>query len=98
MLEQLSAEDIRALLAKMDSTQPIEVTRIRYKNSQEIRRSSRMSVAELQDFILTSHEDGHQPGGDLEVPLDSDRILVGHHDGIYWIEDANQKQDDDTNA
>lgn len=31
--------------------------------------------------------EGHQPGGDLEVawPGSSD-VLVGHHDGLYWVE------------
>lgn len=98
MVAHLSAKEIGALLAEMDSTRPIEVMRIRYKNRQEIRRTQLMSFVEFRDFILTSHGDEHQPGGDLEVALDSDRILVGHHDGIYWIEDAKQKRDDDTNA
>lgn len=57
-----------------------------------------MSVAEFRDFILGSCESGHQPGGDLEAPLDSRRILVGHHDGIYWIEDTKGNPGDGTTA
>jgi predicted peptidase len=98
MVEHLSEEEIRALLAEMDPTRPIEVTRIRYKNRQEIRRSTPMSVAEFRDFILGSYENGHQPGGDLEAPLDCRRILVGHHDGIYWIEELKGNPEDGTTA
>ena len=88
MIAHLSSNEIRALFSQMKSSGGIEVTRIRYKNRQEIRRTTLMTVAELQNFILASCEDGHQPGGDLEVTLDDKRILVGHHDGVYWIKGA----------
>jgi hypothetical protein len=46
-----------------------------------------MSVDELESLILSSMEEGQQPGGDLEVALPgSSDALVGHHDGLYWLE------------
>jgi hypothetical protein len=82
----LAPNEIRALFQKLDRSQPLLVSRIRYKNRQEIRKATLMSVSDLEHFILSAQEDGRQPGGDLEVLLDPDCLLVGHHDGIYWIE------------
>ncbi len=98
MTSHLSKEELEALFDGLDGKKPLHVTHIRYKNAEEIRRTQVMTLAECQEFVLTSHQDGHQPGGDCEVPLDSNRILVGHHDGIYWIEDAKQQPDDRRDA
>jgi hypothetical protein len=46
-----------------------------------------MLVCELKEFILNAIDDELQPGGDLELWLPSlGEKLVGHHDGIYWLE------------
>ncbi len=83
----LSQEQLEELLARFSPDALVVVTRIRYKNRVEIRRSSEMTVEALREFVLTAMEKGHQPGGDLEVFLPGmSACLVGHHDGIYWLE------------
>ncbi len=83
----LSCEEVRSLLASFPQGETITVVRTRYKNKTEIRTEVRMSVDELESLILSSMEEGQQPGGDLEVALPgSSDALVGHHDGLYWLE------------
>lgn len=82
-LDQSAIEEI------LDSIEgdTITVERIRAHNKGEIRKSSVMTVNELKGFIHESIEDSHQPGGDIEVWLPKlEKKLVGHHDGIYWLE------------
>lgn len=75
------------MLSAFPQGEAITVIRIRYKNMAEIRNEARMQVHELESLILSSMEDGHQPGGDLEVALPGNSdVLVGHHDGLYWVE------------
>lgn len=75
------------MLAPFPHGEAITVVRIRYKNKTEIRTEVRMPVDEFESLILSSMEEGQQPGGDLEVTLPgSSDVLVVHHDGLYWIE------------
>lgn len=83
----LAWHEISELLGEFAAGQKLTVTRIRYRNKDEIRRVIEMSVEELREFIQSCIEDGDQPGGDLELQLPSlGKTLVGHHDGIYWLE------------
>lgn len=83
----LSDEEVRSVLTSFPQGETITVVRIRYKNKTEIRTEVRMTVDELESLILSSIEEGQQSGGDLEVTLPgSSDVLVGHHDGLYWLE------------
>jgi len=83
----LSGEEVRSVLASFPPGETITVVRTRFKNKTEIRTEVRMSVDELEALILSSMEEGQQPGGDLEVSLPGcSMALVGHHDGLYWLE------------
>lgn len=83
----LSSEDVDRALATLLSGQPVEVTNIQYKNKQEIRRVVKMSRDELVELIRGCMKEEHQPGGDIEVRLPAlGATLVGHHDGVYWLE------------
>lgn len=75
------------MLATFPQGETITVVRVRYKNKTDIRTEVRMPVDELESLILSSIEEGQQPGGDLEVALPgSSDVLICHHDGLYWLE------------
>ncbi len=83
----LSASEVTTILESFEPSTTIEVVRIRYKNHHEIRRPEQITVEELKALILEAMEEGHQYGGNLEVPIPTlCKTLVGHHDGIYWLE------------
>ena len=83
----LTWDEISRLLGELAPGQNVTVTRIRYRNKEEIRRVHEMSLEVLREFIQKSMEEGDQSGGDLEVQLSSiGKTLVGHHDGVYWLE------------
>lgn len=85
--DYLSAEQLNAVLESFGPGATVEVVRIRYKNRREIRRSEQMSVEALRALIVEAMDEGHQYGGDLEVPIPAlGKILVGHHDAVYWLE------------
>ncbi len=77
------------LIALMQSLPPVvRVDRVRPDNRGEIRKTVEMPAADLSALLLNSFDEGHQPGGDLEVIVGDER-LVGHHDGVYWLEPVN---------
>lgn len=64
----------------------IEFERISYRNRDEIRCRKVMEKEAFKQMILQSIEEGHQSGGDIEWEILSiQKILVGHHDGNYWL-------------
>jgi hypothetical protein len=87
MPSPLSANEVLSVLGEFSPTEIVSVVRIKYKNREPIRKTVRMHIDELKSLILSSLEDGHQAGGDMEVYLPTaGLVLVGHHDGIYWVE------------
>jgi len=85
--QYLAKEQICELLREFDPETNVNVYRIRYKNGNPIRTPIEMKIEELKSFILECLKEEDQPGGDLEVILPSaGKTLVGHHDGIYWLE------------
>ena len=88
MNKYLSKEKIDSLLSTIEG-ESVPVDRVRPHNKGEIRRTITMSVDELKDIIFDSIDEEHIPGGDIEVKLPKlNQLLVGQHDGIYWLEQA----------
>jgi len=56
----------------------------------EHRRMSRldsMTKVSFKEMVSVAIDQGHQPGGDIELIIPAIyKVLVGHHDGIYWLE------------
>ena len=85
----LSAEELSAALDSLPSGQVVSVVRIRYKNRNPIRTNESFRVEDFRAFVTTCLEERHQPGGDLELAIPAlGKTLVGHHDGLYWLEDS----------
>ncbi len=83
----LTMEQTAHLFSNLKSDASISVTHIRYRNKDEIRSTVVMSIAELLSLVKASMEEGHLPAGDLEVYIpELNQTLVGHHDGIFWLE------------
>jgi hypothetical protein len=83
----LTSAEIADLLSAFEHTEQIAVTRIRYRNKQEIRQTEEMSVENFKQLVFESIEEEHLSGGDLEIYLPTkNQTLVGHHDGVYWLE------------
>lgn len=81
----LTEEQIQALLSRYDASHKLTMTRIRYKNKQEIRRLEIIAAQALLEWIVESIESGF--GFDIEVDLpQTGQTLMGHHDGVYWLE------------
>ena len=86
MNNYLSENELIDVLASLDGD-VIEFDRVRPHNKGEIRKTESMPLNELKSFILEALEEGHQPGGDIEIKVPQlNKILVGMHDGIYWLE------------
>ena len=69
------------------SSETIEFESVRSHNKSEIRKSKTMDIQSFKNMVAESIEEGHLPGGDIEVKIPSIRLtLVGHHDGLYWLE------------
>lgn len=83
----LTVEQLSAALDVFPSDQIVSVVRIRYMNRQEIRTREDFRVEQLRAFLESCVSGGHQPGGDLELEIPAlGKTLVGHHDGLYWLE------------
>jgi len=83
----LSAEEIAEALDSVAQSATVGVVRVRYKNGTPLRSAQQFLVGDLQAFIAQCMEDAHQPGGDLELEIPAlGKKLVGHHDGVYWLE------------
>lgn len=83
----LSKAQLAELLATFKPDETVSVVRIRYRNAEEVRRSEDVSVEHLRKFIFECIENEDQPGGDLEVAIPAlNGTLIGHHDGVYWLE------------
>ena len=86
MTNFLKKDEISKILDK-ESRDVFSIERVRPHNRGEIRTPGTMTLWELKEFIFESIEDEHQPGGDLIVDLPKiGKKMVGHHDGIYWLE------------
>lgn len=80
----LTEEQIRALLSRYEASHKLTITRIRYKNKQEIRRPESITARALLDLIVESIDSGF--GFDMDVGLpQTGQTLIGHHDGVYWL-------------
>jgi hypothetical protein len=87
----LSKEQLSAVFDSFSTNQVVSVARIRYKNRKEIRTHENVRVEQLRAFIESCSTEGHQPGGDLELEIPVlGQTLVGHHDGVYWLEKSKQ--------
>lgn len=85
-MRKLTQEEIFDLIDSISSNL-IEFERVRPHNKGEIRRKDSMDRAALKEMIALAIEEEHQPGGDIEIKIPSiQKTLVGHHDGIYWVE------------
>ena len=83
----LSAEEIAEALDSVAQSATVGVVRVRYKNGTPLRSAQQFLVGDLQAFIAQCMEDAHQPGGALELEIPAmGKKLVGHHDGVYWLE------------
>ncbi|MDR6984901.1 hypothetical protein J2X32_003556 [Rheinheimera pacifica] len=84
-MQRLTKEGVFELIDALD-LEIIEFERVRPHNKGEIRRKDSMQRAVFKQMVANAFEDSHQPGGDIELRIpSSNRILVGHHDGIYWL-------------
>ena len=69
------------------SSETIEFESVRSHDKSDIRKSKTMDIQSFKNMVAESIEEGHLPGGDIEVKIPSIRLtLVGHHDGLYWLE------------
>ncbi len=85
----LSFDQLVEVLKNFDASQQVSVVQIRPHIKGEIRKSVEMTGETLSELVLSAFETGHQSGGDMEVIIpDTAKKLVGHHDGIYWLEDV----------
>lgn len=85
-MKKLTQEEVFELL-DMISSSVVEFEKVRPHNKGEIRRKDSMTAAAMKEMIALAIEEEHQPGGDIEVKIPSiNKTLIGHHDGIYWLE------------
>ena len=79
--------EIKELFHGLSEDLIISYSRIRPHNKGEIRKHESKTLSELLKEIEESIQDELILGGDLEIPLSqSQKTLIGHHDGIFWVE------------
>jgi len=82
LTEKQVYETIDALMCEV-----IKFESVKPHNKSEIRKSMTMDIKLFKRMVSESIEEGHLPGGDIEVKIPSlGQTLVGHHDGLYWLE------------
>jgi hypothetical protein len=87
----LTAEQLSEVFDSFSPDQIVSVARIRYKNRREIRTHESHRIEHLKAFMESCFAERHQPGGDLELKVPAlGKTLVGHHDGLYWLEADNK--------
>ncbi|WP_133406892.1 hypothetical protein [Parashewanella tropica] len=85
MNQHLSESEVHVLIDSLGDE--IHFEQVRPHNKGEIRRQKSLSKSKFKEMISEAIEYGHQPGGDLELRIPAiNKMLVGHHDGIYWLE------------
>lgn len=83
----LTSEQLAEILDSFPANHVVAVVRIRYKNRREIRTHESFQIEHFKAYIHSCSKAGHQPGGDLELKIPAlGKTLVGHHDGLYWLE------------
>ena len=85
-MQKLTKEEVFEVVESLDQN-IIDFERVRPRNKGEVRRRDSMNLADFKDIVAKSIDDSHQPGGDIELRIPTlGKTLVGHHDGIYWLE------------
>jgi len=85
-MKYLSRDEIYELINSLDG-EDVNYERVRPHNKGEIRTPGSKTKTEFKRFIADAIEEEHQLGGDIEVLIPSiNKVLVGHHDGLYWLE------------
>jgi hypothetical protein len=85
-MKKLTLEEIFELIDSINSDR-IEFDRVRHHNKGEIRQKDSMNKATFKRMVSLAIKEEHQYGGDIEVKIPLlQKTLVGHHDGIYWLE------------
>lgn len=85
-MQRLTKEEVFALVDSLN-LEIIEFERVRPHNKGEIRSKDSLPCAAFKKMVADAIDDSHQPGGDIELPIpSSNRLLIGHHDGIYWLD------------
>lgn len=88
MIPYLSAAELDDVLSRFAADDTVRFVRSRPHNKGEIRTVAEMGMAEFVAMVRMAHQQGHQPGGDLRVTVPGlGKVLCGHHDGVYWLED-----------
>ncbi|RYY80647.1 MAG: hypothetical protein EOO69_01795 [Moraxellaceae bacterium] len=83
----LSQDQLFELLADFDDSEYIEIIYIRYRQRQEIHTLEKISFSNLKELIFNALDEGHIFGGDIQINLPRlSQKLIGHHDGIFWLE------------
>lgn len=85
-MNRLSEKEILELIDSIAASS-IEFDRVKPHDMGEIRKQVLMGKAELKLMVSMAIKEEHLPGGDIELPIPSlNKTLVGHHDGIFWLE------------
>jgi len=86
-MEYLSFIQIKELFSSLSPEDEVTFERVRPHNKTEIRKEEVKNLSKLLLEIEESIEEEWVYGGDLEILLPEGKgVLVGHHDGLYWVE------------
>ncbi|AWF80522.1 hypothetical protein BTJ40_06705 [Microbulbifer sp. A4B17] len=85
-MNRLTKKEIFNLIDSIESEQ-LAFERVRPHNKGEIRKKDSLKKGEFKNMVSEAIEEGHQPGGGLELKIPSiKKTLFGYHDGIYRLE------------
>ncbi len=81
----LSEEQLAEILSSFPAEGILSVVHVRYRNKQPIKRAEQMTLEAFTAYVRESIETGWGDDIELYVPA-LDKTLVGHHDGVFWLE------------
>ena len=86
IMNTLTKEQVFDLIDSINTSQ-LNFERIRPCDIGEIHRPDTMTKVSFKRMVSVAMDEGHQPVGDIELVIPAIyKVLVGRHDGTYWLE------------
>lgn len=81
----LDQKELENIISSFPNDIALSVVKIRYKNHEPIKHIESMPISAFRRFVIEALETGYCQDIELFVPL-LDKNLIGHHDGLFWLE------------
>ncbi len=87
-MKRLTSNEIIELGSCCKEDSDVVIIYNRYKNKLKLSKSEVVKWSRIKEEMITGIEEGDfRWGCDSEIHLPNDKVIIGHHDGIFWLSD-----------